>query len=121
MTSVATTVLKNECRKLVDFLQRNFAIRIDEIVFDFMRDCHSLWYLLSCKGFTLNAAAESLKEIRRVKFENMTQGQIAETKLDEKSERTNAARCMLCLYHYKIHECQWTLPFLMLVIYKMHT
>ena len=56
--------LEDEARKIVDFLQRSYFLKIEEIVFDFVKDKHGHWWFLGCKGFKLDDAIILARELR---------------------------------------------------------
>lgn len=52
----------SEAKKIVDFMQRNYPLRIDEIVFDWIKGNDGNVYLLGCKGFKINERTAALQK-----------------------------------------------------------
>jgi hypothetical protein len=68
--------LKIQAANIVEFLQRAYYIKIDEIVFDFIKDKDHKWWFLSCKGFKLDYSINLAREIRDKMEENKSRAEV---------------------------------------------
>lgn len=56
-SGVALRGFENEARKICRYLQKGYNIRINEIVFDFLKDDQGKIWFISCQGFKLDSTS----------------------------------------------------------------
>ncbi|CAG9334004.1 unnamed protein product [Blepharisma stoltei] len=117
MHGLAISELLSSAKKIVKFLQFAYSVRIEEIVFDFIRDKDGKFWFLGCKGFNLDLIVLKSRELRIESQKDKSQEEIE----DLKEQRLSAMHCKLCLLPFKPHELTHVLPFKMLLLYKRHT
>ena len=97
---------EHQARLLVDFLQRGYRIRIDEIVLDFLRSKDGRVWLCGCKGFRLDPATLSLDtDVYRI---------------TDEQPRSSFVTCKLCRLQYGNGELPHLVSLKMLYVFQMH-
>lgn len=121
MHGLAIIELEITAKKIVDFLQLAYSVRIEEIVFDFIRDSKGEYWFLGCKGFNLDIVVLKARELKLLSQRSKSSEAIKEELDNMKDQRLSAMHCKLCLLPFKPYEMEHILPFKMLLLYKRHS
>ena len=104
--------------EIVDYLDRAYAVRIEEIHLDFLKDEQGVLWLCGCRGFRLDQISVS-RSLSPISQPPSTQALLTQLADDRKKGRF--IRCKLCRLHYKNQELPHLISVRMLFVYKMHT
>ena len=118
-----------QAKSLVDFLQRGYHVRFEEIVLDFLKSSDGTVWFCGCKGFRLDEATvpepiymtETFSPFRQGKKEGWT-GEAMKKKEEEKGERLigSFVTCRLCRVQYANHELPHLVSVKMLFLFRFH-
>jgi hypothetical protein len=111
---------ENEAKKIVEYLNKGYNIRIEEIVLDFLTDSTGVIWISGCKGCrvdetTLINALPSLKEWWPDHEE------IPKGKKQESQYLMNFVHCKLCRLYYTNNQLSHLVSVRMLMLFKAHS
>ncbi|CAG9320113.1 unnamed protein product [Blepharisma stoltei] len=113
--------LEKNAKQIVEFLQNAYAVRITEIVLDFIKDKDGKCWFIGCKGFNLDENALKSREIRIENEKLKSPAAIRDEVEEMREQRLSSMHCKLCLLPFKLLELEHVLPYKMLLLFKRHT
>lgn len=108
-------------KRVVELLEIRFALRIEEMVLDFLRGEDDLIWLLGCQGFRIDESVLVVKEQRQLLRTSYSASAISQYLQMEHDQRLAEMHCKLCLLPFKSHEITNQLPYKTLLLFKERT
>lgn len=108
-------------KRLVELLELRFALRIEEIVFDFLRSDDDQIWLLGCQGFRIDESVLVFKEQHQLLRTSFSASAISQYLQMEREQRLAEMHCKLCRLPFKSQEITNQLPYKTLLLFKERT
>jgi hypothetical protein len=127
ITKTSGTALKpfeRETVKVIEFLQKGYRIRFENICLDFIKDEKGKIWLISCKGFRvdhttyLNISSPNVSGSRRNTSRSLSRRELYSSAELKKFDRHKSALCKLCRLYYPHEELSHSTSVRMLLRFK---
>lgn len=128
-SGVALKPFEKEAEKIVDYLNKGYNLRIEEIILDFLTDDNGTIWTLGCKSikidpctkeFCLTPIKEWWPELKTSDYPRVSENLVKEKLEEKKRGLMSFVHCKLCRLYYQNNELAHLVSVRMLMLYKVH-
>lgn len=128
-SGVALKPFEKEAKKIVDYLNKGYNLRIEEIILDFLSDDDGVIWFIGCKSIKIDPSTKSISftkikdwwpDLKHEDYIKVPEEIVKERQEEKKKGLMSFVHCKLCRLYYQNNELAHLVSVRMLMIYKIH-